>query len=338
MSAASTKPAVTQVLYDLEATVLAVCATSPALLEGMDYFIGERRMTSPRQPTFGLHIDYGAPRPLPDEAEILYHGPLPGEGLCVFGRMKDAYMLSFPGAATLTVNPERRTADIVLAENGLRHIHGGMIALVLEFALDADGQQVVHCAGLSLPHSDRAMLFCAPSGTGKTTTALALARFGFPLAGDDAMVLSRRGDQFCAWGLPRAAKIHRKSVELLSWLASVTGERWDDADEQAVTREKLAEIIPIDRRCLRVTDMVLLRRGDGIEIMLQPIHKAEMLAALAADNVRLAATGITPLQSRRYSMLAGAVSKASTFELTTTRNLEALAGAIQIMRRREPVR
>lgn len=209
-----------------------------------------------------------------------------------------------------------------------------MIALALEFALDMDGQQIVHCAGLSFPDSDRTFLICAPSGTGKTTTALALARSGFALAGDDAMVLSRQGDDIYAWGLPRAAKIHKKSIELLPWLANVVGEHWDDADEQAVTREKLGKAIPTDNRRLRVTDLLLLKRG-GAETTLQPLQKAEMLAALAADNVRRAATGITPLQSRRYSMLARAVSKASTFELTATRDLDTLARAIQAMRRRE---
>lgn len=103
------------ICYDLEATILAVHTATPALHEGMDYFIGERRMIAPRAPTFQLHIGYGSPQPPPDEAQILYQGPLLDEGMCVFCNIADAYMLSFPGAATLTIHLQHRTAEIVVA-------------------------------------------------------------------------------------------------------------------------------------------------------------------------------------------------------------------------------
>lgn len=301
--------------YDLEATVLEVYADNSRFLEGIEHFIGERRMAVPRAATFRLDIARGIPSPPEDGAEILYQGPLLDEGVCIFGRIRDAYVLNSPSAATLNIFPEARTAQLIVAESGLAHARGNMIALALEFALDADGQHVVHCAGVSLPDSDRAVLLCAPSGTGKTTTALALARDGFPLAADDAMVLRMGGNGIHAWGLPRALKVHRKTVQMLPFLTGVTAEGWDENNEQAVERARLEGLVPIDRRNLRVTEILLLSRKGSGEGRLRPMPKAEMLAALAADNVRRANAGLTPLQARRYAMLAAAVNNASTFEL-----------------------
>ncbi|WP_173930929.1 hypothetical protein [Chelativorans sp. Marseille-P2723] len=303
-----------QAFYDLEATVLEAHADNDRFLEGLDYLIGERRLALPRAATFRLDITVGIPPPPEDEMEVLYQGPLLDEGSCIFGRIRDAYVLNFPGAATLNIFPDARTAELIIAEGRLVHTRGNMIALALEFALDSDGQQVVHCAGVSLPDSDRALLLCAPSGTGKTTTALALAEAGFPLAADDAMVLRIEDDDIRAWGLPRAMKVHRKTAEMLPFLAAVMGS-WNDNGEQAIPRARLEGVVSFDRRNLRVTDIFLLNRSGSGRGRLRPIPRAEMLAALAADNIRRANTGLTPLQSRRYAMLAKAVDKASAFEL-----------------------
>ncbi len=311
--------------YDLEATVLGVCADRADLLEGLDYFIGERRMAMPKTPTFLLCIACGPPADLPDEAEVLYQGPLYDEGVCVFARTNDAYWLVFPGAASLTIRPETRTAEIVVTDSALGHTHGSMIALALEYALDADGQQVVHCAGLSFPDSDRMLLLCAPSGTGKTTTALAFARAGFKLAADDAMVLRKEGDVVRAWGLPRAVKIHRDTVAMLPWLTPVIGPNWDAAGEQAVARMALKGLLQTEDRTLPVTDILLLKRGSGQDAMIQPIDKTNMLAALAADNLRNSATGPTALQLRRYAMLADVVNCGSTQVLITSTELSSVA-------------
>lgn len=317
--------------YDLEATVLGVRADRADLLEGLDYFLAERRMPVPDAPTFLLDITVGAPGNVPDGAEILYHGPLHDEGNCVFARTADSYWLVFPGTASLRIRPGARTAEIVATADGLRHTHGSMIALALEFVLDADGQQVVHCAGLSFPGSDRVLLLCAPSGTGKTTTALALARAGFALAADDAMVLRKPGDEIRAWGLPRAVKIHQHTVEMLPWLNAVTGPGWDAAGEQALARATLKPLFQTDDRTLRVTDILLLRRGTGPDTMIRPFEKAEMLAALAADNLRNSAAGPTSLQMRRYAMLANVVNFASTQELTISPGMVSLPGVIRTL-------
>lgn len=311
--------------------MLGVRAETVDLLKGLNFFIGERRLAQPKMPNFLLNIACRAPVRLPDGAEILYQGPLYDEGNCVFARTCDTYWLVFPGTASLTIRPEARTAEIMVTDSGLAHTHGSMIALALEFVLDADGQQVVHCAGLSIPNSDRMLLLCAPSGTGKTTTALALAHAGFSLAGDDAMVLCKNGDEVRAWGLPRAVKIHQHTVEMLPWLNSVIGPHWDAAREQAVARAQLKGLFQTDDRSRRVTDILLLKRDTGPDTLIKEIEKTEMLAALAADNLRNSDAGPISSQWRRYEMLANVVSFASTRELIISAEMASLPIIIQTL-------
>lgn len=312
-----------EAFYDLEATTLRVAADGVALMAGLDFMVGARRVAGRRAPSFDLAIRRGAPRTAPPEADILYSGPLLQQGDCVFARLGGDYLVTFPGAASLLVRPAARQGEIVAGETGLRHVRGELSALALEFAVDADGQCLVHCAGLSLP-GGRALLVCAPSGTGKTTTALALARAGLPLASDDVMTLLRDGDGLCAWGLPRGLKVHRRTAAMLPWLEPALCAAWDEAGEQGVAREALKELIDTDDRRLRIAGIVLLKRGrDGETTALRPLPKTEMLAALAADNVR-SAGGLTPLQARRFALLAEAVRLTPTCELAVAPGLAGL--------------
>ncbi|TIT54542.1 MAG: serine kinase, partial [Mesorhizobium sp.] len=85
---------------------------------------------------------------------------------------------------------------------------------------------MLHTAGLTLPGRDAVVLIHAPSGTGKTTTSLALATHGFGLCSDDAMILNV-GATPVAWGLPRHVKIHEKTARMIPQVAPCLGPSWD---------------------------------------------------------------------------------------------------------------
>src|SRR5690606_25086245 len=147
----------------------------------------------------------------------------------------------------------------------------------------------LHGAALQIPSRSAAMLIFAPSGRGKTTTSLALARGGFSLMTDDAIALAPGkgpGQQTVAWGLPRALKVHRKTVELLPELAPLASGTYDRNGEQAVKTALLAGIAPLAPHTpYPVAAVVVLReRTEGAHI-LRPLAKTSALTDIAEDNI-----------------------------------------------------
>jgi hypothetical protein len=189
--------------------------------------------------------------------------------------------------------------------------------LVLDAALDAGGQHMLHTAGLTLPGRDTIVLIHAPSGTGKTTTSLALATQGFGLCSDDAMILDLALEkQPLAWGLPRHVKIHQKTAEMIPQVAPCLGPSWDRNGEQAVSLQRLSEIVRIESPVARPVAAVLhLARSADRETRLVPMARTDAMVALAMDNVRTSMTGLLPSQKRRLATIGKLVSSVPTFTL-----------------------
>lgn len=315
-------------IYDLGPTRVRVDAECSLLLDGFEWFLGERGSGSPMADhTFAIALRTGVPEPIPAGAETLYDGPLHAEGRCVFSRKGPLYFMAFPGETRMVIDQRARRADAVISPDHHERAHGSIVPIAIEFALDIEDQQVVHAAGLSLPGQDGMILVSAPSGTGKTTSALALARSGLSLAADDVMVLRRAGSRILAWGLPRALHIHRETAGLLPWLTLPT--QWNDDGEQAVPRSALRQVLALEDRELPVSRLFLLRRGEGLAI--EPMTKADALSALMADNVRGSTAGITPLQQRRLEMLADLVRTVPSYCMTVPHGLsgmESVAGRL----------
>jgi hypothetical protein len=323
MSVSRPAPSRASVQYDLEATHLRVDADEEALLGGIDSFLAPRRSVENRAPGFVLDIRVDVPPALPEGAQLLYSGEMPAEGECTYVRTADSFVLTFPGDATLTVRPQERRAQLVVAPHAEAKARGSLAAIALEFALDADGQSVVHAAGLSLPGDERMLLVHAPSGTGKTTTALAAAGSGFRLCADDAVALSGTADGMRAWGLPRQAKVHRRSAEMLPWLAPALGPKWNVEEEQSLSREALAGLIEFDDARRPIAGLVRLARSPDGTTRAKPLARHEALASLAADNVRVGAGGLIPIQGRRYAALASLVGAVPCHELMIARPQDA---------------
>jgi hypothetical protein len=188
--------------------------------------------------------------------------------------------------------------------------------LVLDAVLDAGGQHMLHTAGLTLPSRDTIVLIHAPSGTGKTTTSLALATQGFGLCSDDAMILDLALEKPLAWGLPRHVKIHQKTAEMISQVAPCLGPSWDRNGEQAVSLQRLSEIVRIESPIARpVAALLHLARSADRETRLVPMARTDAMVALAMDNVRTGMTGLLPSQKRRLATIGKLVSSVPTFTL-----------------------
>jgi hypothetical protein len=200
-------------------------------------------------------------------------------------------------------------------------------------ALNRSGQYLVHGAALAIPGpSPKALLLFAPSGIGKTTTALALAMGDFSLMTDDAIVLQPKGYRGMpsprVWGLPRPLKVHRNTATLLPALLPALGKSWDEAEEQPLTLMGAAEIVNVidtATATLPVGCVVMLgSRTDGAHCI-DPMEKAKALLLLSQDNLRHVPDGTGPEQAHRFKALAELLTFGPAYNLNVGTPLVSLA-------------
>jgi hypothetical protein len=186
---------------------------------------------------------------------------------------------------------------------------------ILDASLKAAGKNLFHSASLMVPDGSGAIAICAPSGFGKTTTSLALARGGFGLITDDASVVEPQTDRLAIWGLPRKLKVHRRTAAMMPWI-DVTPDGWNDEDEQAVSLDSLRDRLTIAEPApVPLKAVVLLGpRSDG-EHRLTRLSKAEALIRIAQDNVSNSTTGVKAWNRRHFDSFAAMLRTAPVFEL-----------------------
>jgi hypothetical protein len=105
------------------------------------------------------------------------------------------YRIRYEGQADFHLSPDRRT--LAVDARGcppatLRHfLLDQVIPLVL-----STRQLVLHASAVSV--DGHALVFTGPCGSGKSTLAILLARRGFPVLADDAVVVAHRGSELNA--------------------------------------------------------------------------------------------------------------------------------------------
>ena len=199
---------------------------------------------------------------------------------------------------------------------------------VLDAVLAADDQHLLHAACLAVPNGSEAVLICGPSGHGKTTTTLALAHDGFGLMGDDSSVLRLNDGGACAWALPRALKVHRKTARMLPWLSHLP-DNWNEEGEQSVPIAKLGELVDVAPIApLPVAAVIVIgARRDGAHRVTR-MAKPDALVRIAHDNVSNSATGVKPWNQVQFAVYAELLRHVPVFELNAGEDLGALASAI----------
>jgi hypothetical protein len=194
--------------------------------------------------------------------------------------------------------------------------------------LAALGRHLLHGASLVDAASGQSIAIFAPSGTGKTTTALALARAGFHLAGDDALVLQRDGDACHLWALPRKINVGRRTATLLPWLAPVLSDAWTD-DEQQVEIAALSPVIKLAIPQPRPVKLVIvLTAPNGTAHAVSPVAKPDALVRIAADNLRIAPGGVDADNAAALAALTNLVASTRTIALSVGPDPASLSRAL----------
>jgi hypothetical protein len=315
--------------FDLMGAALRVEAADVRMIDRFATLLCGLDTEPVQEPAFTLTIREGTPSPIPASAIVVYEGPVYWEGECIYAADGGILHLLFPDRISLAIDPARSTGEIVVAEDSVSRVGATAGMLAVDAAIDASGQFMLHAAGLTLPGSDAQVLVFAQSGTGKTTTSLALADSGFGLCTDDTMVIQMEGSRASGWGLPRDLKVHRKTAEMMPWLKPYLNGKWNDEDEQAISRAALSDRVRVEAAARRpIAGVFFLRRGDAVRSEVVPLSRTDTLVSLAADNVRTGRTGLLAAHRRRFSGLAALASSGPTFAVTVGSDLRSTAPAI----------
>jgi hypothetical protein len=315
--------------FNLAGATLRLESTDPALLAPLRLLLGSLETDQARGKTTEWSVAHGRVPPLPQD-QILFHGRLPGlDRDCTLAGSGEHLVLTLEEQVHIEFDRLRGRGAIVIAQGAERILAGDIGMSIVDAAIDMTGQTLVHGAALAVPHRDRAILVFAPSGTGKTTTALALSASGFALMSDDVGVLRRDGAGLEIWGLPRKPKVHRRTAALLPWLLPHLHGDWDNEGEQVIRPEDVPEIaMAAPAAALPLAGLIWLRpHREGATIM-ETADKPELLVALAADNLRRARSGTPDYQMDRFELFSSMVRNVPSFTLAVGDRLDGVAAVL----------
>ncbi len=323
-------------VFDLGASSLVLEIHKDGLEDGLLSLIGELETDeSERKERFGSIALRQAPAISPPEnRDIFYAGDIDDQGFFEFDRGCDAWSLTSPGLAHARFPLSGFGGEITVTPDCPPEIAGLVGAFGLDHAIGIGGQCLVHAASLDTPDGAARIIIHAPSGTGKTTTALALAKAGYRLCSDDVTVIGpAAGGGVQAWGLPRDLKVHRQTAAMLAWLRPIVDEEaWDGEDEQMLGRATMRKLgLLADLQPKPVVAVIALQRaGDG-NTAFRRLEKYDGLFAMMQDNINFGPTGLFPGHEDRLDLYSAMLSKALSFALDVSGHPESALEAVGAM-------
>lgn len=284
---------------------------------------------NPDLPDFSLvlkHADETVP-PLP-ETPVAYAGPLPDRNEAKVFVHGETTIIALDTGIRTDIRHDLKRATAWLPSLHAKQFFGSCLMTVVDAALFNAGQQLLHAASMVNPADGSAILMCVPSGGGKTTTSLALARRGFALMTDDASVLKPTVDGFEVWGLPRALKVHENTRAMLAWLPDIKSE-WDENGEKGYAVDILRDQIAVaEQKPHRLGSVILIGERSISGHNVRSANKAEVLIALAHDNVGIQETGMSRKAQTSFGLMVEALRQARCFTLSAGTDLDNLPEAV----------
>lgn len=314
--------------YNLNGVILAIVAAEERCARFLDPILAPLRCAIPATCDWMVSMSAATTIEPPSGGTRIFEGPLP-EGLpSVLVNDGNERTLIVPGHFAIRFRRTRRMTDIRFVPGKEEGLGGTAAFWVLDDLLAAHGRHLLHGALLVNPATDRSIALFAPSGTGKTTTALALAHAGLCLAGDDALVLDAREDGYGLWSIPRKINVHRQTAALLPWLAPILMDCWTD-DEQALELGALLPLVTLASPRRRQVELVIAllpsnRKGHDVAAIAKP----DVLAAIACDNLRIAPGGVDADNAAALAALARFIAATPVVSLSVGPDPSTLSRAL----------
>ncbi|MEL6920622.1 MAG: hypothetical protein AAFO77_06295 [Pseudomonadota bacterium] len=195
-------------------------------------------------------------------------------------------------------------------------IHG------LSHAVKAAGGGLVHAACLLTPDRERTIMLQASSGTGKTTTSCALALAGFPISGDDSTGIVRSAHASAplkSWGVPRGAKVHKKTVDMLPALAPLVNEaHWNNEQEQMISRKALRDAglaLPLEEPKPIAAVITLAHSQDEADCAPVRLSAVDAVTHFLQDNLTAGRDGFFPGHDDLFTLFSELAANTPCFRV-----------------------
>ncbi len=154
----------------------------------------------------------------------------------------------------------------------LAHWQAVIFPMLLTIVSASAGIVELHCACVA--KNGRGLLLAGPSGTGKSSLALALSQQGFGFLSDDRTFYSIEKGEPSVWGLPTPLKLRPEAIQ---WFDELREERLTDRRSGGpafwLEPERLAGVQRV-RQC-RPTALIFLLRGDAPEFRLTSVSSSD---------------------------------------------------------------
>jgi hypothetical protein len=299
-------------IYDLNGLLISVVAEEPHHAGFLDAIFAPFAVAKSADTDWTITVRRAATiEAARQDTRHIWTGPLP-EGLPLTLVEADGRQtLIVPDHFAISSVRLARSTKIDVTADGAKSIGGTAAFVLLEGIFAAYGRHLLHGACLVRSATDQAFALFAPSGTGKSTTALALARTGLELSADDALVLEKAQDGFYLWGIPRKVKVHRRTAELLPWLDPVLA-AWS-SDEQAIDLGVLDATIRLANGARRrASGAIVLLQPNPLGHRIESIAKVDALGRILADNLRRTPVGVTADTQAAFSAIANFIGVTPT--------------------------
>ena len=321
--------------YDVHGFPLHVQAESALLFDCAHGALGPFDPCSPDADPHVLRIRYGAaPRDgaHPDGLRRVGDCELPDGIRIVCYAGQDVQRIDLLDLASVEIDGAREETHITVAEGAEWCVTRGCVVPALCALLAERGMYMVHSATLRVDRGERsdAVLVAGSRGFGKTTTALALARAGMKLMGDDVCFATRRDDssqrELTVWGLLLDCKVHRETLRMLPWLEEFPRRPAPTPDEYIVdARSELGVDRPAE---LAPAAIFFLDPRNEEAHRITPLAKLDAVTRLTRENVRAGDATYYAQSALAFRMLTDLAGGSETYVLSVGPDLDGLSGAI----------
>ena len=302
--------------YDLNGQYLTVVALEGAPADLLDPVLAPFAVTGGGVPDCRITVAIRDRLPPEPRGPFRWKGKLPEGPSASLVYDAGRRILHAPGHYEVSLQDNAEVGAIALKPGNAGLLAATAVFWLLGQIMASRGRHLVHAACLVRGGTDDAVLVFAPSGTGKTTTALALARNGYGLVGDDAAVFELGVAGPWAWGLPRVLRIHPQTVGLLPWLRPALpagqGRRTLTVRLDALVR--LVDCANSRRR--RCAGLAILEPPNGNAHRAAPLDKTQAVLRILGDNLRLAPGGLDPTGQKLFAALAELVAAVPVIALS----------------------
>ena len=260
----------------------------------------------------------------------VWHGSVDGVEYAV-SRRGGRRRIELPGRAVLDFDLDHGWAQIAApaaADDAAKRFL--LLRLVCD-ALARGGHSFIHAACLAMPRRGgwQGVVLSAPSNTGKTTTALALANSGWRLLGDDVTYVRPPHQGSAVWGFPRACHVRPGTLAMLPWINDLTLGVQQSDGVRALPLAQLGDRAWIGAPWLEPALIVLLMPPNRRGTQVVEIDRAEALSRLGGESIDAAPDAFNDDAARNFVTLGRLVCAAPAFRLSVGPRVDDVASKLE---------